>query len=489
MTQHSPQSAPLKIGWSQQDITPDKPVFLSGQFHARVSEGVDDRIYATAMVIDNSHDHVIFISLDLVGFQDDAITHIQRKLADVQDLDGAKIIINATHTHSAPETRIANPAAGVTAGPPGIDLGVEVMTAEDYIDFFTTQAAAAAREAWETRAPGSLAYGMTHAVIGRNRRWVNQQGVSTMYGDTTVPEFAHIDGYEDPSINILAAWDLKGNLTGVLVNVACPSQVSEASFTITADFWHETREEIRKRLGEHVHILAQCSAAGDQSPRPIWGKAAEERMLKLKGRTQRQEIAWRLADAVDDVLPVIKPVAQSDMLIHHVIEQVEIPYNQLSQKDVDEATAGAAENMQKYEAEKARIEADPSIRNEPRWYKAVTMYRRKAFWLSSVALRYENLKTTPNYFANLHVVRLGNMVLASNPFEYYLDFGLRIKARSPFEQTFLVQITGRGTYVSTPRSIAGGGYGSFPASNIIGPAGGDILCEKTLELIGQVKNT
>ena len=29
-------------GWAQADITPDKPIFISGQFHARVSEGVQD---------------------------------------------------------------------------------------------------------------------------------------------------------------------------------------------------------------------------------------------------------------------------------------------------------------------------------------------------------------------------------------------------------------------------------------------------------------
>jgi len=483
-----PTASPIRIGWSQQDITPSRPVFLSGQFHARVSEGVADPIYATAMAIDNGQDHVIFISLDLVGFQDDAVSLISQKLADVEGLDGRKIVVNATHTHAAPETRIYNPAAGVTAGPPGIDLGIEVMSAQEYIEFFTTQAANAAREAWEKRAPGSLAYGLAHAVIGRNRRWVNRDGVSKMYGNTAVPEFDHIDGYEDPSINILAAWDTSGKLTGVLVNAACPSQASENDWSITADFWHDTRQEIRRRLGAHVHILGQCSAAGDQSPRPIWGKAAEERMLKLKGRNQRQEIAHRLANAVDEVLPIIKPVAEREMVLRHLIQYVEVPYNQLSQKDVDDALASAADHMKKYEALKAEIEANPTLRQQPRWYREVSMHHRRALWYRSVAVRYENLKTTPNYSARLHAVRLGNMALVSNPFEYYLDYGVRIKARSPFEQTFIVQITGRGTYVSTPRSIAGGGYGSFPASNIIGPTGGDILCEKSLEMLAQLRD-
>ena len=32
------------IGWALADITPDKPVLLSGQFHARISEGIMDPV-------------------------------------------------------------------------------------------------------------------------------------------------------------------------------------------------------------------------------------------------------------------------------------------------------------------------------------------------------------------------------------------------------------------------------------------------------------
>lgn len=46
----------LKIGWAQVDITPDKPVLIAGQFHARVSEGVLDPITATILVWESGAD-------------------------------------------------------------------------------------------------------------------------------------------------------------------------------------------------------------------------------------------------------------------------------------------------------------------------------------------------------------------------------------------------------------------------------------------------
>jgi len=59
----------------------------------------------------------------------------------------------------------------------------------------------------------------------------------------------------------------------------------------------------------------------------------------------------------------------------------------------------------------------------------------------------------------LHSLRIGDVALCSNRFEYFLDFGIRIKARSPAEQTFVIQLTadnnGVGTYLPTERAVGG----------------------------------
>lgn len=43
----------LLAGWSSVDIAPAKKVSLQGQYHERISEGVHDPIFATALAIES----------------------------------------------------------------------------------------------------------------------------------------------------------------------------------------------------------------------------------------------------------------------------------------------------------------------------------------------------------------------------------------------------------------------------------------------------
>ena len=63
-----------------------------------------------------------------------------------------------------------------------------------------------------------------------------------------------------------------------------------------------------------------------------------------------------------------------------------------------------------------------------------------------------------------------------------------IEARSPAEQTFVVQLASAGgqtdgTYLPTERAVAAGSYGAEAVSNIVGPEGGQVLVEKSLEAL------
>ena len=47
-----------------------------------------------------------------------------------------------------------------------------------------------------------------------------------------------------------------------------------------------------------------------------------------------------------------------------------------------------------------------------------------------------------------------------------------MKARSPAEQTFAIQLAGSGTYLPTDRAVRGGDYSAIVESNAVGPEGG-----------------
>ena len=53
----------------------------------------------------------------------------------------------------------------------------------------------------------------------------------------------------------------------------------------------------------------------------------------------------------------------------------------------------------------------------------------------------------------------------------------------PAVQTFIVQLAGSGSYLPTVRAVAGGSYVAVPASTPIGPEGGEVLVEWTVDAI------
>ena len=105
---------------------------------------------------------------------------------------------------------------------------------------------------------------------------------------------------------------------------------------------------------------------------------------------------------------------------------------------------------------------------------------------NTVVERYQTQKAEPNIEMEMHVIRLGNIAFATNMFELYMDYAHRIQGRSPFEQTFIIQLCGQphlrsGSYLATERAAKGRGYSANLFSNIVSPKGGQQLVEATLE--------
>ena len=110
-------------------------------------------------------------------------------------------------------------------------------------------------------------------------------------------------------------------------------------------------------------------------------------------------------------------------------------------------------------------------------------------WNQEVVDRFERQKTgsAPRFEMELHVLRLGDVAIATNPFELFTDFGIQIKARSPALQTFLIQLAGpHATYVPTDRAERGGGYSAIVQSSTVGSEGGQALVERTVEVLQEL---
>ncbi len=105
----------------------------------------------------------------------------------------------------------------------------------------------------------------------------------------------------------------------------------------------------------------------------------------------------------------------------------------------------------------------------------------------TMAARYERQKSGPFYPCEIHTLRLEDLALATNPFELFTDYGLRIRARSPATQTVVVQLTGDSpAYLPTERAVTGGGYSARIDDGVVGPEGGRVLVEETVRLLNEL---
>jgi hypothetical protein len=251
-----------------------------------------------------------------------------------------------------------------------------------------------------------------------------------MYG-VGDPDFSHYEGTDDDRVGILFFWDKDRNLTGMVINSVATAQVTDGTNFVSADFYHETREAIKKKYGKDIFVLFQVGAAGDITPanhESIY-RRAEDIMLKRKGLTARQELAERLVRAVDDVLPYVKNDITDKPVFKHTVAKVELPVK------------------------------DPPA---PPFY------------------RLDDVKP-----AEIHVLRLGDIALATNPFELFVDYGLLIKAHSKAVMTLLIELScGQSGYLPTEKSEKGGGYSAD--AYLVGHEGGYKLVEETVRIINEM---
>ena len=459
----------MKIGWARTDTTPDRPTNLRGQFHVRISERVNDPLYATALALEKDGQQAVLVGLDRVGVPAPVELQVREAVAKrLADFDPRNIILNATHTHTSPELR-----EGFYP-----ELGPEVMTPTEYAAFFVERVTDAIVQAWENRTEGGVSWGYGHAVVGHNRRLTYLGGSSVMYGKSDRADFSHVEGYEDHGVDLLYTWDPQGQLTGMIVNLACPSQVTEGERYVSSDFWHEARLQIAERVGEDVFVLPQCAAAGDQSPHLLLEQAPEALMRERRGLSEREEIGRRIANTVADVLPLAAGDIRYDPVFKHSLAEVILPVRLVTRAEYDEAVA----KLDEWEARPAdRGDLDACSHRH-------VMIRR----CQQTIERYQTQNGSMHYPTDVHVLRLGDVAIATNPFELFLDYGLRMKSRAVAPQTFVVQLCGSGhaesraCYLPTERAAAARSYGAEVVDNVVGPAGGQMLVDRTVELISNL---
>ena len=475
------EAAPLKIGWSTNDISTDQPVQLGGTYYVRVSKGRLDPLTTTALAIDNGEDCVVFLSMDIVSPPSVIVRRVRKRIkAEIPDLPNEKVIINATHTHN----------------------GVHVWRGDqklrdEYCDYAVDQIVKTIKEAWTSRKPGQIAYGYDLVVTAFNRRIVYftdrkggigsaPRGKAALHGRTDTPDFSHVEGGADPFANYLYTYDMEGKLTGAIINIGYTAQCTQPDTWLSSDTWHD----IRQLMAEHhpgICILPQVSAAGEATYRLPYYHAAEKRSHRLMfgrepayiGEFERKVIAGRILTSFDRAHEWAQKEKFSDLPLRHVTRTLRLSAYTPTEQEYQEARKGL-ETIAKQRTDPPW--KDPAVRK-----KNLSALNSRENVCKRIVRLYENRDKIKKIPMEFHVLRIGDVGFVSEQYEYYFEFGQRIQARSPFIQTFVIELAGMGGgYLATERATENGGYGTgflCPVS----PKGGQEIVEAAVAMLNELK--
>lgn len=459
----------MKIGWGMANITPDKPVALVGQFHERIATEARDPLMATALAMEGADGtQAVLVSCDLISIEKHVQAGVRERVSQLlPELDTSTIILNATHTHTGPytyDTSKRDPMIG-TRQPAG------VMTPKEYVSFAALRIAEAVAQAWLSRSPGAISCGEGYAAIGHNRRVLYDDGTARMYGQLDADHFRGFDGPEDHRVELLYTWNEARELTGIVANVACTAQINEQDTRVSADYFHEVRELVTEKWGAGVRVLGIIGAAGDQAPRDLirfkHGQPSIDEQLMIAAR--------KLVGVMEEALEPARQQMDFSPLFRHIAQSVKLPLRMALKSEADYGVQEWERFRQIYESHE-----------EPHAFFDSLGFDRQGdifnYW--AVNNRYQQLKHTKFFTFEMHALRIGEAALVTNPFELFTAYGLQIKARSASRMTIVSQLTcDIGGYLPTADAVESGGYSTLLFSGLVGPEGGQLLVEHTLEAI------
>ena len=498
----------VKIGWAEVNITPDKKISLAGQFAERISEYVEKPLTATALAIENNGEQVVFCSCDLGSTAWNLVTDVRARLADNQlGLDPEKVILNAIHTHTGPVFPGGQRSAANTAGTirnfrqtleeflaPGqkyierenISTNSDIATSEEVYALLLERLPQAILEAWSSRKEGSFSNAFGRVAVGMCRRVLYSDKSAQMWGDTNTAVFSAIEGGSDSGLELLYFFDADKKLTGIVANLACPAQCVQHRMFVSPDFWGEVKVLLRAHFGEELFLLPQCSAAGDQCPvdlvrwvepdtelndpnikqRTLTNRKADPSMFDIQGM---RKVGKRIASEIIEVWKEGVDAPQEDPEFIHEVKLLQLPLRRATLTDLENAKRGIREYLNNKQGD-----VD---------YNDVALLQIHLGVMKRFRLQ-EQMETLDT---EVHVIRLGTVALATNPFELFLDYGNQIKARSRASQTFLIQLAnGAEGYLPTERAEEHGHYSAFISSGQIGHVGGEQLVRETLKYINNM---
>jgi len=419
----------LRAGAATSNITPWLGEGIVGGWSAPPAKHIHDELHARCLALDNGQTRIAFAVVDSVGVAREVFDEAKRQIHEQAGLPPEQMLMSATHTHSATSSR-------------GLNSVRAEKELSEYQRFLAHRIADGVQRAINLLEPAQIGWGA--AVDERhlnNRRWFMKEGPALLnpFGGTdqvrmnppaASPDLIKPAGPVDPEISFIAVRSTKGRPIALLANYSLHYVGGVGPGHISADYYGMFADRIQQLLGADrqdppfVGIMSN-GTSGDvnnidfRTPR---GKKAPYEQMRL--------VAHQVADRV---------FQQCQSLKYHDWVPLAMKQRELT-LSVRKPTPEQLARAQQLLAEPEK----PSKLPHERTYAERTMRQQEAPAEVSIILQ---------------TVRIGELGIATIPFETFTETGLELKAKSPLKPTFTMELAnGSYGYLPTPEQHALGGY-------------------------------
>jgi len=404
------------------DITPTNfPVIVNAMFTERSASKAVDPLHARCLVLDDGSSQVAIAVVDTCMMPRDLIDSAKAMAAMATGVPAERMLVSATHTHSAPS------AMGC--------LGSRADT--NYAAFLPGRIAEGIARAASNLVPARIGWTVVQdAEHTFNRRWIRRPDrmLADPFGMRNVRAHMH-PGHEspdaigpsgpvDPNLSIVSIQTRDGKPVALLANYSMHYYDSPL---LSADYYGRFASKIARLLGtgpEFVGIMSQ-GTSGD--------------LMWMDYSKPRKDIGY---DAYAEA--IARKVHEACAAIEHR------DWAPLVMREAKLALSYRVPDAERLAwARKVASELDGRLpRTQPEIY----------------ALEQICLHERPTTELKLQALRIGTLGIAAIPNEVFAITGLKIKAQSPLQPTFNIELAnGAEGYIPPPEQHKLGGYTTWAA--------------------------
>jgi hypothetical protein len=447
----------FRAGAATSNITPALGVSINGGMGDRKAVHIHDELHARCLVLDDGETRLGIVVCDSCMIPGDVIDEAKHRAHEQTGLAPDRILVSATHAHSAATV------AGVFQSDPD----------EEYREFLILRIADGLQRAVNELRPATIGWGSVD-VPGQvfNRRWKMRPGtipkdpfgasqdrvkMNPPGGSADLVEPA---GPIDPEVAFLAVHDVEQRRPlALLANYSLHYVGGTGPGHISADYF-----------GMFADRIQQLLKADRQSP-PFVGIMSNGTSGNINNIDFRQS---------SQRLP---PYAQMRKVAHEVAATVAMAFGELAWRehavlDMDEARLELGRRLPNQD-EIARARFILSQAKGPSLRGLEEVYARETVLMADLPATKETV---------VQAVRIGDLGIATLPCEVFAETGLAIKEKSPFEQTFTIELANDyAGYLPTAEHHKLGGYETWRArSSYLAVDAEEKLRNQALKLLKQL---